>query len=170
MKSFGVLGQDRRVVVHRKAAVAPREQKLDALLGKETLFSKKLKDFVAEEELGLVGVDVRHRLPLSVIVVQNDGPKTVRFRGDIETGRLGGPRKGVVTVVAVKHVRSEVGYIDIGVPIVVIICRRTADTPALVAHPGMLGRLEKDPISFGTVRLRRKRKLRCSPGYTYLAS
>ncbi len=58
VQTLGVLGIDRGSVVNAKPRIPPGEEKVDALLGDESVVSKKSEDVVPEEELGLVGVDI----------------------------------------------------------------------------------------------------------------
>ena len=44
-------------------AEAPGQEKLDALMGDEVAVSKKCQNLVPEDELGLIGVDVRDGMP-----------------------------------------------------------------------------------------------------------
>jgi hypothetical protein len=53
--------------VNAKTGIPPRQEQVDALLGDELAVSKKSQDLVPEDELGLVGIDIRDGMPGAVI-------------------------------------------------------------------------------------------------------
>jgi hypothetical protein len=67
VESFGVGRVDDGSVVNAETGIAPGQEKLDALLGKEVSVSEKSQDLVPEEEPSLVGVDEGNGLPRAVI-------------------------------------------------------------------------------------------------------
>jgi hypothetical protein len=67
VKTLGVGGIDGGSVVNAEARVPPRQEKVDALGSDEPSVSKKSEDFVAEEALGNMGVEVRDGKPRAVI-------------------------------------------------------------------------------------------------------
>ena len=73
MESLGVAGMDGGVMVSAEARMAPRQEKLDALLGKEVPVSKRTQHLVAEEELGLVRIDVGNGMQFVVAVPDSSG-------------------------------------------------------------------------------------------------
>ena len=53
--------------MNAKTRVPPGEEKVDALGSDELSVSKKSEDFVAEEELGVMGVDIGNGKPGAVL-------------------------------------------------------------------------------------------------------
>jgi hypothetical protein len=53
--------------MNAEARVAPGEEKVDALLRDELSLSKKSENLVPEEELGVMGVEVRDGTPRAVL-------------------------------------------------------------------------------------------------------
>ena len=79
---LGIGGIDGGSVVNAKTGIPPRQEQVDALLGDELAVSEKSQDLVPEDELGLVGIDIRDGMP------RGDSCHNLYWVGDEDRGRI----------------------------------------------------------------------------------
>jgi hypothetical protein len=104
VQTFGVAGEDGGSVVNSKTGVPPGEEKVDAVLGDEISVSKKPEDLVPEEELGVMGVEVRDGKPRAVLEENPAGDDGMDVRIPLQ-GRAKGLDDG-------DHTRPGIGFVD----------------------------------------------------------
>jgi hypothetical protein len=75
--------------MNAEARVAPGEKKVDALGSDELSVTKKSENLVAEEELGVMGVDVRDGMPRAVLEENPSGHDGMNVRIPLQRGPKG---------------------------------------------------------------------------------
>jgi len=82
--AFGVGGPDGWRSVDGESGVSKRSEELDTLFGEESFGLEQVKDFVSEELLGAMGIEVGDGSPMTLVIPNSSGSETVNVRVGIQ--------------------------------------------------------------------------------------